>query len=342
MVEYTTVQYACYDKYPKGESFVTDMQLFQLAQQEIKQDGLKGELSASNKYKDLKAAFRVDSIWKQPELHIAFMDGNDKQKNWVMKIIKENLEPLCSKIKFIWNAPIEKSDIRVSFRLPRQAWSTVGTDAKKVPVTQPTMNFGWLDDDLQFNAPKYKNTGQVVMHEFGHAMGMIHEHQNPKSNPIVWNKDVVYAELQRTNGWTKQQTDHNMFAKYGDAQLCEEAKAMPKGSERRIAMEEYCSGQLINGSEYDVTSVMHYFYPPSWILEGPTEIPINLTYSPLDKKWLRKYYGVELPEESPNVMKVKEGFAFFDSNLIRRNLFFIILLLIILAFVIAYLTILQN
>jgi hypothetical protein len=36
---------------------------------------------------------------------------------------------------------------------------------------------------------------------------------------------------------------------------------------------------------------MHYFYPSSWILEGPKEIPKNTKLSDMDKLWLAKYYG---------------------------------------------------
>ena len=36
------------------------------------------------------------------------------------------------------------------------------------------MNYGWLEPDTELR--EYQ---RVVRHEFGHALGMIHEHQNP-------------------------------------------------------------------------------------------------------------------------------------------------------------------
>jgi len=39
---------------------------------------------------------------------------------------------------------------------------------------EPTMNYGWLKDDT--DDVEYR---RVVIHEFGHALGAIHEHQNP-------------------------------------------------------------------------------------------------------------------------------------------------------------------
>ena len=32
----------------------------------------------------------------------------------------------------------------------------------------------------------------TIIHEFGHALGMIHEHQNPLNNSLQWNTDKVY------------------------------------------------------------------------------------------------------------------------------------------------------
>jgi hypothetical protein len=265
-MEFAAHKYACIDKSP----FVSQ--------------SLSGSKLGASK---VKAAFLVSSIWDQPEIKIAFMDGTQKQKLWVQKIIDENLAPLTTKLKFVWNAPIESSDIRISFALPNQAWSTIGKQAKQVPKNQPTMNLGWIDDDVQFDVPEYKNTGQVVMHEFGHAMGMIHEHQNPKENPIVWNKKVVSSELRRTNGWSDDDINQNMFEKYGDAELCKTDK-------------RYCGDdKLTNGSMYDVNSIMHYFYPQTWITSGPSKIPANKTFSALDKEWLSKYYSstANTPEE---------------------------------------------
>ena len=38
------------------------------------------------------------------------------------------------------------------------------------------MNYGWIDAD----SPE-EELRSVVLHEFGHALGLIHEHQNPLS-----------------------------------------------------------------------------------------------------------------------------------------------------------------
>lgn len=269
-------KYPCIDKYAPGSGFVTEQRINQLA---------KGKLGASGK---LKAAFKVAALWdpkKYPVLNIGFMDGTPKQKAWVEKVVTENLQPLVNNIQFKWNTPLKDSQIRISFKLQGQAWSLLGNEALKIPQNEATMNLGWLDNDDDYDVIEYKNTGVVIMHEFGHAMGMIHEHQNPKENPIVWNEDVVYRELKRTNGWDKEQINTNMFQKYGSYNLCEQAK-----KDKSPSAADYCKGQLVNGSVYDPKSVMHYIFAKSWIKSGP-EIPVNKTYSDMDKDWIKKYYS---------------------------------------------------
>ncbi len=306
MQQYAIRTRPCIDKIVAGKpAFVTNDMILNtanaLVDQKLSQSVSHTEKQSMvfNEYEKVKAAFVVSSIWNAhdyPTLKIGFMDGTDQQKQWVQQVVNTHLQPLIPRIKLVWGAPLRDAQIRISFREKGQAWSCIGSQALDVPLAEPTMNLGWLDDDTDFDATQYKGTGQVVLHEFGHAMGMIHEHQNPNGNPIVWNKPVVYSELQRTNGWSKDMVDNNMFKKYGDWVLCNQAKKMPitdnDGGARRVAIQNYCNGELVNGSTYDNTSIMHYWFPASWILEGNPAIPTNLTYSQLDQQWLLKYYGV--------------------------------------------------
>lgn len=61
---------------------------------------------------------------------------------------------------------------------PGGSWSYIGTDAITIPVESFTMNFGFMDQP-------------TVMHEFGHALGLIHEHQSPFKGGFEWNKKEV-------------------------------------------------------------------------------------------------------------------------------------------------------
>ncbi|MGH8550794.1 MAG: M12 family metallopeptidase, partial [Methylococcales bacterium] len=97
------------------------------------------------------------------------------------------------------NAPTAK--IRISYDSSDGAWSFIGTDASSIPANQPTMNLGFLD-------------GGTAAHEFGHAIGLAHEHQNPAGG-IEWNEEVVLRDLSGPpNSWTPKQIRHNVLEKY--------------------------------------------------------------------------------------------------------------------------------
>jgi hypothetical protein len=138
------------------------------------------------------------------------------------------------------------ADIRIAFDPNDGAWSYVGTDCKSIPVNQPTMNLGFLD-------------GGTTAHEFGHAIGLAHEHQNP-SGGIEWNEAVVIAELAKSpNFWDEATTRHNVLRKYSIDQ--------------------------INGTAFDPDSIMLYFFPSSWTLNG-IGTKANDVLSTIDKQFI--------------------------------------------------------
>jgi serralysin len=49
----------------------------------------------------------------------------------------------------------------------------------------------------------------VVLHEFGHVLGCIHEHSSPAAQ-IPWNKDTVYEQY-HNNGLDRATFDRNIL-----------------------------------------------------------------------------------------------------------------------------------
>jgi hypothetical protein len=137
------------------------------------------------------------------------------------------------------------AEIRIAFE-DDGAWSYIGTDAKGIHVSQPTMNFGWLDE-------------AVVLHEFGHAIGLGHEHQNPDGG-IKWNEPVVIRDLSGPpNRWDIATIRHNVLNKYSHDQ--------------------------VNGTDFDPKSIMLYSFPVEWTLDGFHSEP-NLQLSDTDEAFV--------------------------------------------------------
>jgi hypothetical protein len=191
------------------------------------------------------------------KLKVKFLDGSAKQKKQVQRFANEWSQ--FANVSFDFNGGVT-SEIRISFRQVG-AWSALGTDCLQTgsfPKTQPTMNFGWLRDDT--DDVEWR---RVVVHEFGHALGAIHEHQNPKGG-IKWNLPRVYAAFGGPpNNWSKETIDFNIVQKYSVSQL--------------------------NATEFDKLSIMLYHFDASLIIGGKAT-PNNTDLSAGDKTFIAQMY----------------------------------------------------
>lgn len=144
-------------------------------------------------------------------LKIAFVDGTPTQRSRVRETLLTGWGPIIG-LNFVFVDDPAKADIRVTF-LQDGSWSYIGTSATGISKDQPTMCYGWLEDDT--SQIEYD---RVVLHEFGHAFGYPHEHQHPRAG-IPWDRDAVYAYyMAPPNSWSKDDVDHNLFARYSESQ----------------------------------------------------------------------------------------------------------------------------
>ena len=163
-------------------------------------------------------------------------------------------EKCCSiRFKFLSHNN-SKALIRVTFNPNSGSWSYVGLYIKKVSSSNPTMNLGWIDE--------YQNDDDgTIKHEFGHVLGLCHEHQHPKTK-IKWNKNVIYNYYQKHFGWDKKMVDENILHRYTFDQVV--------------------------GTAYDTKSIMHYDFAA--VIAGK-EYHRNNKLSLLDKKFIKEIYG---------------------------------------------------
>jgi len=142
-------------------------------------------------------------------LNCKFLDGSPKMKMKVEDIAHQWEDYANLKLQFIDSGPAE---VRISFYADKGSWSGVGKDIlvhEYFPLHQPTMNFGWLRDDspdVEFR--------RVTLHEFGHLIGLIHEHQSPTFDR-KWNLDVVDKYFSGPpNFWGEDTIRSNVLDKY--------------------------------------------------------------------------------------------------------------------------------
>jgi len=125
------------------------------------------------------------------------------------------------------------------------------------------MNYGWR---LQTTYGK-----TTALHEIGHVIGLLHEHQNPNAG-IVWNEQAVIDNLSGPpNNWDKDAIEHNVLYKYQQS-------------------------ELQASTTFDANSIMEYEFGPGLILQ-PVQYSNGLTpigtISDLDKQLVSSLYPLQ-------------------------------------------------
>jgi Matrixin len=152
------------------------------------------------------------------------------------------------------------AEIRVTFEGNGNS-SALGTDATltdRYPPGAPTMCLAEIPV-----AESSARVDRIARHEFGHAIGLVHEHSSPAAG-IRWDKAAVYAALTSPpHCWTREMVEQNVFRKY-----------------------EY---ETTNSTAFDPKSIMLYPVPPEWT-QDRVAFPHNTSLSETDMEFVRRIY----------------------------------------------------
>jgi hypothetical protein len=201
------------------------------------------------------AAGKFDLFWKDKKiLRVRFLGGSEFLKAKVRYYAQFWSDHANIRFEF---KETEPSDIRVSFDSNGNSWSYIGNSAKGVNESEPTMNFGWFNEHT--TPVEFRRT---ILHEFGHALGLIHEHQSPGAI-IKWKKPVVYQYYWDHFRWNQSLVDNAIFMKYSKSRT------------------QYTA--------YDPDSIMHYPIPAEFTVDGMS-VGWNSNLSKMDIDFIKKKY----------------------------------------------------
>ncbi|WP_254865167.1 Tolloid-like protein 1 [Bacillus cereus] len=201
-------------------------------------------------------ALVIEKKWRNGRtLRVRFLDGDPAVHEKVKSYANEWIR--YANLKFAFgNDP--DAEIRISFRDPQGGfWSYLGTDCLTIPQDMPTMHLQGFNSNTSETF-----LSQVVLHQFGHALGLGDEHHNPE-NTIPWDKEAVYRYYIEELGWSKANVDSNVLAKLD-----------PRGTAH---------------TPHDPKSIMQ-FPVPNELTIGDYEIGFNTTLSEVDKRFIGQMY----------------------------------------------------
>lgn len=200
----------------------------------------------------------TDSILWAPgtRLRVRFLEGSPLLRQRVMRMA--NIWSAYCNIAFVASDEPD-AEVRLAFRADDGSWSYEGAMCLKIPSGERTMNLGWVDESTSIDEFE-----SVVVHEFGHVLGLAHEHSNPDGN-IPWKKETVYEQMGGPpHHWPRETVDHHYFTTW------------PRD-------------RFPFTKPFDPLSIMAFPIPSEFTEDGFT-IGRNLMISAGDKEFVRRLY----------------------------------------------------
>jgi len=199
-------------------------------------------------------AFAWRKQWQAgQEIRIRFLDGDQQLHDRVEGHARKWLDHANLVFTF---GNIPDAEIRITF-FGDSYVSMVGTDAMLLADDEPTMRLGGFTADMDGETMK-----ATALHEFGHAIGCVHEQASPAAN-IPWDEQKVYEYYRQWQDWDDDKIYRNVLFRYAVAD--------------------------VRFTDHDPGSIMQYPVPPELTRDG-FEIGWNNDLSELDKAFIGRMY----------------------------------------------------
>ncbi|KAI0267595.1 hypothetical protein BGY98DRAFT_1190947 [Russula aff. rugulosa BPL654] len=216
--------------------------------------------------------FPLGGMWPNGQiLTYCFLDpypGTPHQQRKVKLVIKEWEKYANVRFEYVDS---QDAIIRITLDSHDGSWSFIGRDITTVKPLHPTMNLAWIDDTEDI----CEIDKGIILHEFGHALGLRHEHQSPKRGGILDLKAAPIIEYYTTQQkWSKKEVSDQILLVYNEK-------------------------QVNNYPRLDMKSIMMYFTPAA-MNEQNKGIKPNNDLSDIDKAFMTINYP---PDDNTNKME---------------------------------------
>jgi len=177
----------------------------------------------------------TDYVWQTGRtLGVAFSGGSIGLRTKIEEIARE--WPMNLDLDF--SVPWAQAEIRIEL-FGEGSWAYIGESALLIEAHLPTMRLGWAE--WAFQNQQDASLRAVVLHEFGHAIGLRHEHKHPL-HEIAWNRAALRAYYVDALGWTWPQVEATYLKPF--------------------------AAETHSFTPYDDESVMHYPVDERFTLDG--------------------------------------------------------------------------